>query len=130
MDKHVQLPTAPSAAREARAAVHAALSEWDLRECLDDALLVVSELATNAVRYGAAPIVLRLARADGTIRIAVQDGNPADGPRPQSPVESEPRGRGLHLIAALSNRWGWDATDRNKTVWAEIGDVSADFEPG
>lgn len=130
MDKHVHLPTAPTAAREARAAVHAALSEWNLRECLDDALLVVSELATNAVRYGAAPIVLRLVRIDGTVRIAVQDGNSVEGPQPQSPGQTEPSGRGLHLIAALSNRWGWDATADGKTVWAEVGRRSTDFEPG
>lgn len=122
MEKHEPLPLEPGAAGQARRIVHLALGEWNHRECLDDALLIASELATNAVRYGAAPITLHvtLDTAIGRLCIAVEDAHPSDLPYPKVLTQTEPSGRGMHLISATSSRWGWDRGRSSKTVWAEI----------
>lgn len=120
MELHLPLPKAPQAPGLARRELRRALAEWGITERIDDAMLVVSELATNAVRYGAEPIELHATFADQTLVIAVQDGHPSDLPYPKVLTETEPNGRGMHLVSAASSRWGWDRTDASKVVWAEI----------
>jgi len=120
MEFHLPLPNAPQAAGIARRELREALMEWGVCERVDDAVLIVSELATNAVRYGADPIALHASLNGGVLVIAVQDGFPSDLPYPKILTFTEPSGRGMHLISAASNRWGWDRTDASKVVWAEI----------
>ena len=90
----------------------------------DTAVLLATELASNAIEHGGAPARLdAYVRADA-IRIAVADPNPAlPTPRPMADEAAEElseRGRGLLLVAALASRWGAEPHPHGKTVWCEI----------
>lgn len=88
---------------------------------LDDALLVVSELVTNAVKHGDGEITLRLWPGPDLVRIEVTD----ESPRYPEPVESDlddEAGRGLQIVGALASSWGATpaSTSWGKTVWVEL----------
>ena len=128
------LPTAPACARNH---THAVLKEWGLGDpdFIATAELLVSELVTNAYeatvrRQLDTPIALRLSSNDRQILIEVWDADPTP---PQSPTldgdglpsPAAESGRGLFLIAALSERWGCYRRNAKagggKVVWAEVG---------
>jgi anti-sigma regulatory factor (Ser/Thr protein kinase) len=80
----------------------------------------VSELVTNAIRYGAHPIRLRLIHDATTLICEVSDTNhPA--PHLRRAKTWDEGGRGLLLVAQLTQRWGSRHTADGKTIWAEIG---------
>ena len=108
------------AAREARNVVRDAVTEWNMDSCLDDALLVVSELVTNAASHGHGEISLHLHASNDLLRIEVQDERVDAIPESRSPQDNEPGGRGLFLVEALSTDWGWDVSQKTKMIWAEI----------
>jgi anti-sigma regulatory factor (Ser/Thr protein kinase) len=90
------------------------------------AVLLVSELVTNAIRYGRPPIQLRAFRhgpglrvevTDGERRAPVTAGRPTDGANRSDIPEG---GRGLLLVEGLADRWGWSAMTRGKVVWFEL----------
>ena len=81
--------------------------------------LIVSELVTNAVRYGAEPIVLRLIR-DNTLICEVSDGS-STAPHLRRARVFDEGGRGLLLVAQMAERWGSRQTATGKTIWAELG---------
>jgi anti-sigma regulatory factor (Ser/Thr protein kinase) len=116
------LSTAVSCAR--LHAVHV-LHEWGLRGLADDAEMIVSELITNAIDASRAlperpPVGLRLLASETSLLIEVWDHSPLDLKPRQADADDE-SGRGLTVIAALSDRWGWERTsDRRKVVWAEL----------
>ncbi|GAA2470943.1 ATP-binding protein [Streptomyces thermolineatus] len=136
------LPFAPTphGARLARVAVGGQLTVWGLppgHEAHDAAVLVVSELATNAVRHGSRdgqPLELRLLLLPdpAVLRVEVSDtrGGTAPAPVPPRPVpvhaadsadDGAESGRGLLLVDALATRWGWvPGPGTGKTVWAEL----------
>jgi anti-sigma regulatory factor (Ser/Thr protein kinase) len=108
------------APRSARHFVTDALTGWGhAGVLLEDAQLLVTELATNAVVHARSPFSV-VARADGScLRLSVHDASTVrptiriDGPTVSS-------GRGIRLVAALSADWGVDVTADGKTVWAEL----------
>jgi anti-sigma regulatory factor (Ser/Thr protein kinase) len=120
----LELAPLPSAIPCARFHTVHVLHEWGLRALAEDAELIVSELMTNAADAAAVlpdrpPITLRLLAGEKALIIEAWD---------QSPLDLEPReagpdaecGRGLTVVATLSDRWGWERTDpRRKVVWAE-----------
>jgi anti-sigma regulatory factor (Ser/Thr protein kinase) len=116
------LPTAIACAR-----LHAVviLREWGLGELTEDAEIIVSELMTNAQRASAGlggrpPIALRLFADAGRLVIEAWDQAPFTV-APEAPDEDAERGRGLLIVAALSNRWGSEhVTPGVKVVWAEL----------
>jgi anti-sigma regulatory factor (Ser/Thr protein kinase) len=84
-----------------------------------DVELLTSELATNALRHAASPLTV-IVRYDGrAVRVEVGDGSP-ELPTSRSPGLSEPHGRGLMLIDALSSGWGVTPTRDGKRVWFEV----------
>jgi GAF domain-containing protein/anti-sigma regulatory factor (Ser/Thr protein kinase) len=87
-------------------------------DVVDTAILLVSELVTNAVRYGSDPIELdvRCAPSSGTLRITVSDANPAP-PLMRAALPDDTGGRGLHLLDMLSESWGHEPHGAGKTVW-------------
>ncbi|MFJ7069930.1 SpoIIE family protein phosphatase [Streptomyces sp. NPDC101115] len=90
--------------------------------------LVVSELVTNAVRYGAAPITLRLIRGETTVVCEVDDAALV-APHLRHAKASDEGGRGLHISATLADGWGVRYREDGKTVWAEL-DVRSPEQPG
>ena len=105
-------------------AVHV-LHEWGLRELAEDAALIVSELMTNAADASAAlperpPVALRLLASEKSLVVEAWDHSPRDLEPTEADAGAE-CGRGLTVVAALSDRWGWERTShRRKVVWAEL----------
>ncbi len=95
----------------------AMLSAWELDEIAFVTELVVSELVTNAIRYGVPPVQLRLIR-DRTLICEVSDASSTSPHLRRAHVYDE-GGRGLLLVAQLTQRWGSRQTDHGKTIWAE-----------
>ncbi|WP_406005048.1 SpoIIE family protein phosphatase [Streptomyces sp. NBC_00637] len=112
----------PSAVAQARADVARQLSDWGLDELGFTAELVVSELVTNAIRYGQPPIRLRLIH-DRALLCEVSDGSSTTPHLRRARVFDE-GGRGLLLVARLAEHWGTRHARRGKTVWAELGDTA------
>jgi anti-sigma regulatory factor (Ser/Thr protein kinase) len=113
--------TAPGAAR---AIVEAQLAKRlklpSRTPIVDDALLVVDELVTNAVLTGAANVTVSIELHDAELKIEVADG--ADGwPELRSASPSDSSGRGLALVDALSEAWGVRRRRPvGKSVWARL----------
>jgi anti-sigma regulatory factor (Ser/Thr protein kinase) len=109
--------------RDARGFVAAYLDEWHCAAAGDVALLLVSELVTNAVLHAQTETEVEVGRFDDTVRIAVSDGVPAgidpEAGRHPSRVGA-PSGRGLRIVDGLADRWGVSTSDVGKTVWFEV----------
>ncbi|MGW6541967.1 SpoIIE family protein phosphatase [Streptomyces massasporeus] len=112
-----QLPPDPAAVARARKTAGEQLAEWGLTEAEFATELIVSELVTNALRYGGAPIELRLIR-DATLICEVSDGS-STAPHLRRARVFDEGGRGLLLVAQLAERWGSRQTATGKTIWAE-----------
>ncbi|WP_327312239.1 ATP-binding SpoIIE family protein phosphatase [Streptomyces sp. NBC_01235] len=107
----------PAHVAATRQAATEQLAAWGLEEAAFVTELVVSELVTNAIRYGAPPIQLRLIR-DRTLICEVSDGS-STSPHLRRAHAFDEGGRGLLLVAQLTQRWGSRQTGRGKTIWAE-----------
>lgn len=119
-----QYPTCPASVALARAQVCEFLERWGItrdNEDAQDALLVVSELASNAVLHGNADahFSVRLDLFGDTFCIAVRD-SANEPPLKRCVEDDEPNGRGLFLVSALAREWGWRTEVIGKTVWAEL----------
>jgi CheY-like chemotaxis protein len=107
------------AGRRARELVRDALGDWGLLAIIDDAVLVVTELVTNAITHGGSALRLQLSRTSGAFRIEVVDEG--DGtPEPQPHDTEAEGGRGIMLVDAMSTSWGVENVPSGKLVWAEI----------
>ncbi|MDD9378046.1 ATP-binding protein [Streptomyces sp. ZAF1911] len=94
------------------------LDAWGRASRHDDVLLCVSELATNALRYGVPRgrgYLLRLLTYDGTVRVEVHDSGPG-----LSRIGARTAGRGLVLVDALADAWGVLPRAPGKVVWCEF----------
>jgi anti-sigma regulatory factor (Ser/Thr protein kinase) len=114
------LPGSPHSARMARFYVRAALAYHGLSGYADDAEAVTSELIANAVTHAPAPVVtLALTWMQGFrgLAIVVTDPSPLP-PVKRDPSKDTEHGRGLHIVEALSMRWGWQPRDPGKVVYA------------
>lgn len=116
----IQLPDDLSSVADARLFVKAQLRKWGIGQPLDDALLVVSELAANALTHARSSYSIRLSATAHVLRIEVDDTG-SGTPEPQPLTEDEEHGRGLHLVDALAASWGMEsAASGGKRVWAEL----------
>jgi len=119
---HISLPQTAASPAEARHVVSRFAAANDLDKHSGTALLVLSELVTNAVLHGAEPIDVCVSRDGDVLRIEVSDGGARiQGVAPRSHDDPRPGGRGLHIVNSLAQRWGTTDNDGGKTVWAEIG---------
>jgi DNA-binding NarL/FixJ family response regulator len=117
----IELPQDATSVSAARRFVAATLKEWDLAPLLDDALVVTSELATNAITHAESGCHIRLSVTSTTLRIDVIDTG-SGTPEPQPESATEEHGRGLHLVDALTTAWGLEIVPgEGKLVWAELG---------
>lgn len=116
----LDLPRALTSVRLARGFVAEKLAEWDLGEISDDALLVASELAANAITHAESECRIRLSLKRTSFRIDVFDTG-AGTPEPQPASAVLEHGRGLHLVAAITSAWGLEVVPGfGKLVWAEL----------
>ncbi|OLE23251.1 MAG: hypothetical protein AUG49_16625 [Catenulispora sp. 13_1_20CM_3_70_7] len=107
----------PSAVAQTRKDTGKRLSAWGLTDLTDTTELIVSELVTNAIHYGAPPITLRLIQ-DRTLICEVADSS-STAPHLRRARVLDEGGRGLMLVAHLTQHWGTRHTPTGKTIWAE-----------
>ncbi|MFF6946848.1 SpoIIE family protein phosphatase, partial [Streptomyces lavendulae] len=119
------LPGDPALVARARALATEQLDTWGLGELRPDMALVVSELVTNAIRYGTDPIRLRLIH-HRTLICEVSDGSNT-APHLRHARTTDEGGRGLFLVAQVTDRWGTRHSGVGKTIWAEL-DLPASAE--
>lgn len=118
----VELPFTRDAPATARAYLRVCAPELS-GTVLDDALVMVSELVTNAIEHGMPEVTLKLWRAADCLTVAVLDGGTA--PLPvicPAPPGDHPNGRGLMIVNALAAHWGVHRTlgEAGNTVWFDL----------
>ncbi|MFI2431512.1 ATP-binding protein [Streptomyces sp. NPDC018693] len=119
------MPREPESARRARLLVSASVNTWNLGDLADAGTLIVSELVGNAVRHTSCRLIRVTTRriAARRVRMEVTDASRAL-PEMGCGDSNREGGRGLLLVEALSDRWGYDlhGTGRRrwKTTWAEL----------
>jgi anti-sigma regulatory factor (Ser/Thr protein kinase) len=123
----VELPPELESVVAARRMLSDAVRSWGLDPSVgEDAALAVSELVTNAILHAGTNITLSLRRLGPGVRVEVGDGSThlpvVDAARPEDLLANRSMtGRGLALVAAMSDRWGADPAVSGKITWAEIG---------
>jgi hypothetical protein len=105
----------------ARRFVADTLTAWGRADLVDDAAVITTELATNAVIHARTDFTVTISRLPGgAIRVGVRDASPVP-PRPRHPRPLANSGRGLGLVEAIAAGWGADLLDDGKVVWAQFG---------
>ncbi|WP_405483484.1 SpoIIE family protein phosphatase [Streptomyces sp. NBC_00009] len=123
------IPSDPEAVSRVRAGVTRQLETWGLGQLAFTAELIVSELVTNAIRYGAQPIRLRLLYDSSNLICEVADDS-STSPHLRRAAATDEGGRGLFLIAQFAGRWGTRYTAHGKIIWAEQALHDGAAEPG
>lgn len=109
----------PRSPAEARRLVRAALAGTMASDALDQVLLAVSELATNAVEHAATAFEVRVIVLDGVVRVEIADGSDVQPVGGADPGPSAVTGRGLLLVGRIADRWGVEPERGGKVVWFE-----------
>ncbi|MFJ8885291.1 SpoIIE family protein phosphatase [Streptomyces sp. NPDC102402] len=112
-----QVPRDPSAVARVRADATRQLNAWGLEETAFTTELILSELVTNAIRYGTDPVRVRLLR-DRNLICEVSDGS-STAPHLRLAATTDEGGRGLFLIAQCAQRWGTRYHKQGKVIWTE-----------
>ncbi|MFE5897480.1 SpoIIE family protein phosphatase [Streptomyces sp. NPDC056488] len=112
------VPDDPAAVAPLRRDVARRLAQWGLEHLSYGTELIVSELVTNAIRYGRQPARLRLIHEGVTLTCEVTDGS-STAPHLRRAAVGDEGGRGLFLVAQFAHRWGTRYQDRGKTIWTE-----------
>ncbi len=113
-------PSVPPSAASARRFVDAALQRWDVPvDIADVAVLLTSELVTNAYRHASCDAQVSVVHRPGVVRVEVHDaGGGRVQRRPLDP--GRPDGRGLNIVDALAGRWGSTTSESGTLVWFEL----------
>ena len=129
----VRVATGPAAPADARRWVRDAIRSWQVPVDLDAALLLTSELVTNAIRHeagqagqagqGVQAVMLAIASSRGRLRVDVHDTSRSLPAVAVVPADAE-TGRGLLLVETLSDEWGFYRTPAGKAVYFTLA-----FEP-
>ncbi|WP_328355635.1 ATP-binding protein [Streptomyces sp. NBC_00445] len=122
----VYIPNDPRAVTVCRRTVRLILTMHGLIRLADTAELLAAELVSNAVRHTKGPAALRLRWRGGVLRIGAWDADPQP-PEPPSKLAdlvNAEEGRGLALVRACADVWGWQPLARNgnrgKYVWCDL----------
>jgi anti-sigma regulatory factor (Ser/Thr protein kinase) len=128
MTRERTFPNAPDGVRDARAFVAEALRGTD-PAVLEATVLMVSELATNAVVHTTSPFGIGIEQADHEVRVSVTDHG-AGTPQLRHSMADDAGGRGLGIVAAFAVAWGVDQGPDSKTVWFTVPLERGDRSPG
>ncbi|WP_374936784.1 SpoIIE family protein phosphatase [Streptomyces sp. Ru71] len=112
------VPSDPAALGPLRAACMRRLEAWGLDAIAFTTELILSELVTNAIRYGAEPVRLRLLYDRDSLICEVADGS-STSPHLRRAAATDEGGRGLFLVAQFARRWGVRYAARGKVIWSE-----------
>jgi anti-sigma regulatory factor (Ser/Thr protein kinase) len=115
------LPSDASTVRLARQVTRDALAAWQLGRLEEDAVLLVSELVTNALRHArdTGAIGLELASTGTGLRLEIQDGDPS-WREMDNLADGDESGIGFLVVDSLADRWGLRRVCAGKAVWAEL----------
>ncbi|MFE2517621.1 SpoIIE family protein phosphatase [Streptomyces mirabilis] len=122
------VPLDPAAVAGMRETVSQKLDEWGLSELGFSMELILSELITNAIRYGSEPIHVRLIH-DRTLICEVSDSS-STSPHLRYAATMDEGGRGLFLVSQMAERWGTRYTPQGKVIWAEQALPRVTGQPG
>ncbi|MFJ5534508.1 SpoIIE family protein phosphatase [Streptomyces sp. NPDC093261] len=111
------VPSDPAVVPSVRAQCRERMRDWGLEEAEYTTELILSELVTNAIRYGAPPVRALLLYGRSLI-CEVADGS-STSPRLRRAATTDEGGRGMFLVAQFAQRWGTRYTSRGKVIWAE-----------
>lgn len=126
LERHLSLANDLSSVTRGRHFVREVLVDWQLDALVEDAELGTSELVANAVRHAGTDLVLSI-RSDAAILISIEDGRPGLRRPPGGEASSlVDHGRGLHIVAAISQDWGIRSTPRGKAVWFSLARPNRD----
>jgi signal transduction histidine kinase len=115
----LRLEPVADACRRARAFATDGCERWGLSGLVGPVSVVVSELVTNAVRHAGTPMDVRLTLRAPFLHVTVADDH-AGAPQPADPGTDVEGGRGLVLVRALTQRWGFLPVGQGKVVWATL----------
>ena len=104
------------------------LVDWGAEELAEAAILLTSELVTNAVLHARSGPEVTVRLLDGRLWIGVADGTPQSPARKRYGAEAA-TGRGLLLVERMATAWGFEGSDRGKVVWFELDEGSTDPGP-
>lgn len=115
----LRLAPGPSAPGRARRFLEDTCRRWTAADVRTDAVLVISELVTNAVRHAGTEMRVALELRDGALTVSVHDRGPGL-PRLVPAAERRLGGRGLAIVARLAEAWGVVVEDGGKAVWCRL----------
>ena len=120
------IPNDPRAVTICRRTLRLILTMHGLIGLVDTAELLATELVANAVRHTKGPAALRVRWSAGVLRVGAWDADPEppEAPRPLDQITEQEEGRGLAMVRACSDLWGWQPLssfgNRGKYVWCEL----------
>ena len=118
----VELPPDGASPARARSLLRSTLTAADLEHLVDDALLLTTELVTNAVVHAGTALQLRIEIDEDGLRVEVVDASPGSSPVVrEAPDAAREGGRGMFLLDALAEEWGTTHTRTGKSVWFRLG---------
>jgi sigma-B regulation protein RsbU (phosphoserine phosphatase) len=122
--RSTSLPASPASPAAARGFLRRAIADCGLRVDVDDAVVALSEIASNVVRHAGTPMRIDV-DAGAVLHVAVTDQRPDLAIPADRPNELRATwGRGLHLLDSLASRWGETRARGAKTVWFEMDPIS------
>lgn len=107
------------AAALARRHVRTAMLDWGLDDLVDPVLLLTSELVTNALLHSGTWITVLIVRDGLGVRVTVGDGSSVPPIRRRRSANAS-TGRGVQLLGAVADGWGWDPVGDGKEVWFRL----------
>ncbi len=115
-----ELPVSHHSPAMAREFLRSATCSVHHSALVDDALLLTSELVTNSVLHGGPPLVVAVDCDGERLQVRVRDGS-SELPTPRDAEKGDENGRGLALVAAMSDEWGAEPDPDGKYVWFVFG---------
>jgi anti-sigma regulatory factor (Ser/Thr protein kinase) len=120
MKESIRLPGDPTSAHAARTFVGETLETWRVGAyVLEAAVLLTSELVTNAILHAQSPVRVIVSSGLGSVTIGISDDS-EQLPSRQAGGDDLGGGRGLQIVEALASRWGTSRNEDGKTVWFEL----------